>query len=272
MRALWAASTSLRRVGMTWTASCWEYCSAVRSTGTAIAGDPAAADAHPGGQLAVAVVFQGAQGGARDRPARRRAVARVRARPGRAARLARPAGLGARNWPARRGAAVLCSPITPRNPATVPATTSHGARFIGCFPYCALLSELAGRSERERLVVDGLVGDTQVPGGIDDGGDEPFRPADVHVALGQVGHQPGQRDLVDGRLARGSRPARGSFRGGASPVRGPRCRAPGPRAGWPGAGRPAHCPGAGPPAGTGARSPRSRPPRAGPGADAGRTG
>jgi hypothetical protein len=52
-------------------------------------------------------------------------------------------------------------------------------------------------SQRERLMVNGLAGNPEVPGGADDASDESLGTADEHVAVGQVGNQIAQRPLVE---------------------------------------------------------------------------
>ncbi|MGI8450552.1 MAG: hypothetical protein ACR2MP_25925, partial [Streptosporangiaceae bacterium] len=52
--------------------------------------------------------------------------------------------------------------------------------------------------------MDGVVRNAHVPVDFDDGGYEPFGPADVHVALLQVRDQPGQRFIVDDGVVPGT--------------------------------------------------------------------
>src|ERR1019366_3594571 len=137
MLALWSASTSLRSMGMTWLASCCEYCSAVLMTGTltSVMRPPltvtlAFSSPEPYCSLTpvtlLAAVGRKARGpatGAAGEAAEPDAEAS-----GPAAEVPRP--LLAVWFPAATSPFVVpdpWKPSTPRNPATVPARTSHGA-------------------------------------------------------------------------------------------------------------------------------------------------
>ena len=177
--------------------------------------DPAAADAHPRGQLARSRSAPGRPGWYPWPPRSRRRVARVRARPGPAAWLARLPGCVARNWPARTARPSCAAPTTPRNPATVPATTSHVARFIGMLPICALVSEPLARPVIARTASwwIGLLRDTpSVPRrSVDDGGDEiPPGRRRRRRALRRRARAGGSVTGVEAALHAASRSARGA--------------------------------------------------------------
>src|SRR5579859_4652572 len=136
IRTLWAASTSALSMGMTCRASCCEYCSAVRSSGTETAviwlpRTVTVTDNSPYPYCSTAPVAVRAGPAAPPCPA---AGPAVRAGPG-----AVPDGAGVApvpagvSGPSAAGVAVptLWKPSTPANPATAPVTMYQPARFMG---------------------------------------------------------------------------------------------------------------------------------------------
>src|SRR6516165_1326583 len=83
----------------------------------------------------------------------------------------------------------------PANPAAAPATTYQPARFIGAsLPL----------SQSVCLMVDGLAGQPQPFGHLDDAAHKPLGPADVDVPPAQVGNQALKRSLVQQGLLPGA--------------------------------------------------------------------
>src|SRR5499427_10023732 len=83
----------------------------------------------------------------------------------------------------------------PANPAAAPATTYQPVRFIGAsLPL----------SQSVCLMMDGLAGQPQPGGHLNDAGHESLGPADVDVPPVQVGHQALKRPLVQQCLLPGA--------------------------------------------------------------------